>query len=393
MSIIGQHVAHKVSVFNFATCGSSLSVRSFSRLGVNASVFDFVHLGSAMSVRSFCRLGSTLSVKSDIVIGGNYLYIGGKNNYLKYVGSGNVAYEFWAQSTASGSPTKRMTLAYGSNNNVLHGMWASDIAVGTSSDIRAKKNVAPLYQSLLQTHLDWRARTGRSQLDDTALLPPTNHTGVPSGALVASGGANLTEEELYELRKNDTQLSINATAPMVSELFRALRPVSFAFKKKVESKELYYGFLAQELEEIYPHLVHTSVQGKKTVKYQDIIAIVTLTVQQEMERLDMTSMRLSEVEEVAERHDVILDTSESKIRTLELELARLKKDRLALESGSGDMSEYEEYDESLYPEEDGVHDDQDEEHPSEKEHDVEEEEARTQRDAGADRSDAEHIFT
>ena len=104
------------------------------------------------------KISAALSVRGDTVIGGTHLYIGGKNNYIKFVGSGNVAYEFWAQSTASGTPTKRMTLAYGANNNVLHGSWASDIAVGTSSDIRVKKNVAPLYQSLLQTHLDWRLR-------------------------------------------------------------------------------------------------------------------------------------------------------------------------------------------------------------------------------------------
>lgn len=112
---------------------------------------------------------------------------------------------------------------------------------------------------------------------------------------------------------------------MVRELFSQLRPVSFAFKKKIESKELYYGFLAQELEDVYPSLVDTNLEGKKTVKYQDIIAIVTLTVQQEMERLDLTQLRLEEVEGVAERHDEILGTSESKIKLLERELARLKK--------------------------------------------------------------------
>jgi acyl-[acyl carrier protein]--UDP-N-acetylglucosamine O-acyltransferase len=368
MSIIGKHISHKTSVFNFAVCGSSLSVRSFSKLGINASVFDFVHLGSAMSVRSFTRLGSTISVYGDTVLGGTKLYIGGKNNYIQYVGAGNVAFEFWAQSTASGSPTKRLTLAYGVNNNILHGAWASDIAVGTSSDVRVKKNVTPLYQSLLQTHLDWRERTGRSALPDSQLLPAPGETSIPSTALVPAG-TNITDEaQLYELRKNDTDLSLNTTAPMVSELFQALRPVSFAFKRKVESKELYYGFLAQELEEIYPHLVHTNVQGKKTVKYQDIIAIVTLTVQQEMERLDLTNMRLTEVEDIAEKHDMILGTSESKIRSLEMELARLKKGSLE-RSSNETIEEDEEGDYESgedYEHEDGEHyyDDEEQHHHS-----------------------------
>lgn len=41
---------------------SSMSLRSFSRLGASISVLDFVHLGSSLSVRSFCRLGSSISV-------------------------------------------------------------------------------------------------------------------------------------------------------------------------------------------------------------------------------------------------------------------------------------------------------------------------------------------
>ena len=98
-------------------------------------------------------------MQGDFIAGGTYIYIGNKHNYIKYVGTGNVAYEMWAQTVAGGgTPSKRISFSYGANNNVLHGAWASDQSLGTSSDINVKKNVAPLYQSLLQTHLEWRER-------------------------------------------------------------------------------------------------------------------------------------------------------------------------------------------------------------------------------------------
>ena len=41
--------------------GSSLSLRSFSRLGSSLSVLDVLHFGSALSLRSYARMGSAVT--------------------------------------------------------------------------------------------------------------------------------------------------------------------------------------------------------------------------------------------------------------------------------------------------------------------------------------------
>ena len=53
------------SVLDFLHLGSSLSVRSFSRMSSAISIMDFLHLGSSLSMRSFARVASGLSVFGD----------------------------------------------------------------------------------------------------------------------------------------------------------------------------------------------------------------------------------------------------------------------------------------------------------------------------------------
>ena len=58
-----------MSVLDFLHLGSSLSLRSFGRVGSGLSVLDFLHLGSSLSLRSFGRVGSGLSVLDFLHLG------------------------------------------------------------------------------------------------------------------------------------------------------------------------------------------------------------------------------------------------------------------------------------------------------------------------------------
>tara|TARA_R110000737_G_scaffold286233_6_gene292806 strand:- start:401 stop:2368 length:1968 start_codon:yes stop_codon:yes gene_type:complete len=53
----------------------------------------------------------------------------------------------------------------------------------------------------------------------------------------------------------------------------SLEPVQYMFKKDV-TKRLRYGFIAQDVEEVLPDLVHTDDEGIKGINYQDIIALL-----------------------------------------------------------------------------------------------------------------------
>ncbi len=58
-----------------------------------------------------------------------------------------------------------------------------------------------------------------------------------------------------------------------------LNAVSFKFKDDVNAKE-HYGFIAQEIEKLYPELVKNSEMGYKTVDYIELIPILVSKIQE-----------------------------------------------------------------------------------------------------------------
>jgi hypothetical protein len=68
--------------------------------------------------------------------------------------------------------------------------------------------------------------------------------------------------------------------------FHKLNPVSFTFKDDEQHKK-HYGFIAQELEIIYPELVTDSELGFKTVNYIEMIPILLSQIQSMQMEINM----------------------------------------------------------------------------------------------------------
>lgn len=251
-------------------------------------------------MRSFARLGSSVSVKGSLRVT-DKLYFGGEKNYVQYVGAStggvDTAYNFYALDTSSGNPTRRMSMGRNAVGT-LHGTWESDNTINVVSDRRLKRNIRPLYKALIDEHI---SVTGNAAATKT----------IPS-------------EWHMNSENNTTDLG---NEPLASKMFRQLRPVAFQLKTDIESKRTSFGFIAQELQALYPSVVReTKRDGQMlTVSYTDLIAVITLTVQQEMTRLDMVQDLLKNVEGVASKHETALQDSESQIALLEQELLNLKK--------------------------------------------------------------------
>ncbi|CAJ1410293.1 unnamed protein product [Effrenium voratum] len=123
------------------------------------------------------------------------------------------------------------------SGGTLHGAWASEASI-TTSDRRLKRNIQPLYETI--------ASRAKDRLD---------------GGASAGLGPKPSEGE------------------QVKWLLRELRPVSFHLKRGAEAKYLKFGFIAQELEEIFPNLVRTIGDDTKAIASQDLIAVLTLAFQ------------------------------------------------------------------------------------------------------------------
>jgi len=268
LSVFGcQRFGSALSVLDYTRFGSALSLRSLARLGSSMSVFGKVVHGSSISFLDSTRLGSQLSLRSMAILGsclsifgamrygstlsvldfvqlGSSLSVGTiMTNTVKYAKTSTYA-EFGSTKIelyAAGSRALQVT----STGGTLHGAWNSDATV-TTSDRRLKKNIEPLYRTIAQQ----------------ALL---------------RGGSQQGQQQ------------------PVNWLLRELRPVSFNLKHGPEAKYLKFGFIAQELETVFPNLVRTVENtDTKAVASQDLIAVLTLALQNLQKDFDDSRRELEE---------------------------------------------------------------------------------------------------
>jgi hypothetical protein len=85
-------------------------------------------------------------------------------------------------------------------------------------------------------------------------------------------GGNIYNSSDERLKNNIIPIKNNKTNDILN-----LNPVEFNYKsdKKVD-KTLHYGFIAQEVEKVYPELVKTGFLGYKNVNYIELIPLLLL---------------------------------------------------------------------------------------------------------------------
>lgn len=77
-------------------------------------------------------------------------------------------------------------------------------------------------------------------------------------------------------------------------LVSKLRPVTYNWKTDEESKNIEYGFIAQDVEENFPTLVRTNTQtGIKSVDYQKMVSLLALSVQELSQQVSELKSKLS----------------------------------------------------------------------------------------------------
>jgi hypothetical protein len=175
--------------------------------------------------------------------------------------------------TGVGNGQKSITIS--TAGGTLHGTWSADNSLDTS-DRRLKKDIMPLGKTLAE-------KMTRAQ----------------AWADEGSDGVLPTTDEAQE----------TTTAEAVSWILRELRPVSFKFRRGPESKYSRYGFVAQELARVLPQIVR-EIDGYHHVRYQDIVAVLTLTAQQQQDQLEA-------LEKTVERERMERLSLESRLQSLE----------------------------------------------------------------------------
>ena len=73
--------------------------------------------------------------------------------------------------------------------------------------------------------------------------------------------------------------------------FYQVRPVSYKWIEASKGDQVHHGFIAQELEMIYPELVKTGSDGYKSVAYTEMIAMITDVIQAHRSEIDQIKKR------------------------------------------------------------------------------------------------------
>jgi hypothetical protein len=79
------------------------------------------------------------------------------------------------------------------------------------------------------------------------------------------------------------------------EQVKKLRPVWYNWKKDEDSVDKEMGFIAQEIEESIPSLVHTEKSGYKSVEYAKMVSLLTKALQEQQEQIDALRAEVAEL--------------------------------------------------------------------------------------------------
>jgi len=93
------------------------------------------------------------------------------------------------------------------------------------------------------------------------------------------------------LNPSDITLKTNVKELVNNEILN-LNPVEFNFKSD-ESQKKHFGFIAQEMEKIFPDLVSNEQLGYKTVNYIELIPLMLSKMKQMQTEIDSLKEKLS----------------------------------------------------------------------------------------------------
>jgi hypothetical protein len=256
------------------------------------SVLDYVSLGSSMSVGAIrtARIGD-----------GRLPFTG------THTASGSASIDFKSAPATAGMDFyvgATHTMSMTPTISTLHGIWEADAQI-TTSDRRLKTSIEPLYRTV--------AARAKARWSETR-----------SDVASSSGDGRLRGSSMSQDQTLAATSSSAQQEPPVGWLLRELRPVSFKLKSGPEAKYLKFGFIAQELETIFPNLVRNvggekgSEEGTKAIATQDLIAVLTLAFQNLQKDMDrQREWMLREIEAQRKTIDALVHENRMRLERIE----------------------------------------------------------------------------
>jgi hypothetical protein len=104
-------------------------------------------------------------------------------------------------------------------------------------------------------------------------------------------GGNIYNTSDANAKNNIVSISKNKTTNVLN-----LNPVEFNYKSDINTpKRVHYGFIAQDIEKVYPELVKSCVLGYKNVNYIELIPLLLSKMKEMQNEIDELKQKTQEL--------------------------------------------------------------------------------------------------
>ena len=104
-------------------------------------------------------------------------------------------------------------------------------------------------------------------------------------------GGNIYNTSDANVKNNIVSISKNKTTNVLN-----LNPVEFNYKSDLHTpKRVHYGFIAQDIEKVYPELVKPCVLGYKNVNYIELIPLLLSKMKEMQNEIDELKQKTQEL--------------------------------------------------------------------------------------------------
>ncbi|CAN5783622.1 hypothetical protein BH10BAC3_BH10BAC3_18000 [soil metagenome] len=111
----------------------------------------------------------------------------------------------------------------------------------------------------------------------------------------------------YQVSDNNLKKNIHylSTNNMINKIMQ-LSPASYLMKVDPDNHPLHYGFIAQQVEKLFPELVLTSGKNTKMISYSGFIPILTKGIQEQQQEIEMLQKENADLKSRLEKLENII---------------------------------------------------------------------------------------
>ncbi len=262
-----------------------------TKYGISASITNIVPSTYAGVAGHFTNIGNSsvnnMGISSSVDNQGQGDAIAGYFKSFNALNNSGFRYGIISEATGPGVNYGLKTVAAGGNKNIGGYFLSHSDPLNNSYQLVLEETAADFVRISFgnSNGQGWHQAVFRGTTASNSLF---NFYYAPNGidilSLIGDGNATLagllTQSSDIRLKKNIQKMSD------ISQKINQIRGVYFDWKDTNRSQNQQIGFIAQEIEKVFPQLVETDAKGYKSVAYANMTAVLLEALKEQNKRIE-----------------------------------------------------------------------------------------------------------